>query len=139
MKKRIVYTSGTFDLFHVGHLNILKKAKEQGDFLIVGVSTDELVASYKKGKPVIPLNERKALIEACQFVDRVVTQETLVSTSEIKTIDPDVYVIGDDWKEKHLEGVEWMKKQTDKEVVYVPYTKHISSTKIKEKIHKSNK
>ena len=75
MEKKIVgYTTGVFDMFHVGHLNILKRAKEQCDYLIVGVSTDELCESYKHKKPIVPFEERKAIIESIRYVDQVVPQ-----------------------------------------------------------------
>ena len=70
----IGYTSGVFDMFHIGHLNILKRAKELCDFLIVGVSTDELVREYKHKSPIISYDNRKAIVEACKYVDKVVPQ-----------------------------------------------------------------
>ncbi|MEK6900250.1 MAG: adenylyltransferase/cytidyltransferase family protein, partial [Nanoarchaeota archaeon] len=72
VKKTVVFTAGTWDLFHVGHLNLIKRSKELGDFLIVAVSTDELVVSYKKGPPAIPFDERAAILESCKYVDKVV-------------------------------------------------------------------
>ncbi len=138
MKKRVVFTAGTWDLFHVGHLNLIKKSKELGDFLIVAVSTDELVASYKKGLLVIPFDERVAILESCKYVDKVIKQSSLIELKQLKEYDPDIITIGDDWKGKQLSSLEWFKNQPNKKVVYLPYTSHVSSTKIKETIRKSN-
>lgn len=138
VKKRVVFTAGTWDLFHVGHLNLIKKSKELGDFLIVAVSTDELVASYKKGLLVIPFDERVAILESCKYVDKVIKQSSLIELKQLKEYDPDIITIGDDWKGKQLSSLEWFKNQPNKKVVYLPYTSHVSSTKIKETIRKSN-
>ena len=77
LKKKIGYTSGAFDLFHVGHLNILRMSKEQCDELIVGVSTDELIHSYKGKNPIIPFNERIEIISNIKFVDKTYAQTTM--------------------------------------------------------------
>jgi glycerol-3-phosphate cytidylyltransferase len=136
MKKKeiIVYTSGTWDLFHIGHLNILEKSAALGDKLIVGVSTDELIYSYKGIKPVIPFEERMRIIEAIGVVSKVVPQEILTDIRQLKEFDVDIVTIGDDWRNKYLEGLEWMKSQPDKQVVYLPYTGGISTTSIKKTI-----
>lgn len=134
-KKKIrVYTAGTWDLFHVGHLNILRKSKSLGDELIVGVSTDELVTSYKTSLPAIPFEYRKAMLVNCKYVDKVVKQEKLLDPKQLKKLNIDILTIGDDWKNKYLEGLEWAKKQKNIRVIYLPYTKNISSTKIKQDI-----
>ncbi|MEG1370720.1 MAG: adenylyltransferase/cytidyltransferase family protein [Mucinivorans sp.] len=129
----IVYTSGSWDLFHVGHLNIIEKSKSYGTKLIVGVSSDELIASYKGVKPVIPFEERKRIIEALKVVDMVVRQDVLTDINQLKEFDVDVVTIGDDWEHKYLEGLEWMKEQ-GKTVIYLPYTKGVSTTGIKKDI-----
>ncbi len=130
----IVYTAGTWDLFHVGHLNIFKKSKALGTKLIVGVSTDELVASYKKAFPIVSYEDRVEILKSCKYVDEVVKQEKLIDIEQIKKLNVDIITIGDDWKEKYLEGLEWAKKQPDMKVIYLPYTKKISSTSVKQKI-----
>jgi len=100
MKKyKIGYTTGVFDLFHIGHLNILRRAKEQCEYLIVGVSTDELVMSYKNKTPVIPFEERKQIVEAIRYVDKVVAQETLDKVEAFSRLRYDVLFQGSDWKE----------------------------------------
>lgn len=132
-KNIIVYTSGTWDLFHIGHLNILKRSRELGSKLIVGVSTDNLVKSYKNNYPVISFKDRKQIIKNLKFVDRVVTQKKLMDIDLLKKIKPDIITIGDDWKNKYLEGIEWA-KNNNIQVIYLPYTQKISSTKIKEDI-----
>lgn len=132
-KKVVVYTSGTWDLFHIGHLNLIRRSKELGDTLIVAVSTDELVESYKEAA-VIPFEERCEIVKACKYVDGVVKQVVLSEIRQIKEINPDIITIGSDWKNKYLEGLEWFKNQPGKKLVYLPYTKHTSSTKIKQKV-----
>ena len=133
-KEIIVYTSGTFDLFHVGHLNILKQSRAIGDKLIVGVSTDELVATYKKSKPIVPYESRAEIIRNQIGVDLVVKQEELTPVSILKQYDVDIVTIGSDWENKCLEGLEWMKHQKGKKVVYLQYTESVSTTKIKKMI-----
>jgi len=128
-----VYTSGTWDLFHVGHLNILKASKKLGDYLVVGVSTDELIFSYKKHYPIISFEDRFKIIESCRYVDEVVKQEILLSIEEIDKINPDILTIGSDWKNKYLEGIEHFKK--NKRVVYFDYTDKVSSTIIRKKLN----
>lgn len=132
-KKIIVHTAGTFDLFHIGHLNILKRSKELGDYLIVGVSTDELIESYKGVKPVIPYEQRAEIVKSIKYVDKVIEQTVLHDIRQLKKYKVDITTIGDDWKNKYLEGVDWMKKH-GKKVVYLPYTKGISVTGIKKRI-----
>lgn len=130
----IVYTAGTWDLFHVGHLNIFKRSKALGTKLIVGISTDELVASYKKAPPIISYKDRVEILKSCKYVDEVVKQEKLLDIEQMKKLNIDVITIGDDWEEKYLEGLEWAKKQPHIKIFYLPYTKKVSSTSIKQKI-----
>ncbi|MCM3574701.1 adenylyltransferase/cytidyltransferase family protein [Mesobacillus subterraneus] len=132
---KIGYTTGVFDLFHVGHLNILRKAKEQCEFLIVGVSTDELVMEYKDKKPVIPYADRAEIIEGIKYVDMVVPQVNRDKFSAWENLKFDAMFVGDDWKGSSLfSEVETRFKQVGVEIVYFPYTKGVSSTLVKEKI-----
>jgi glycerol-3-phosphate cytidylyltransferase len=123
------YTTGVFDLFHIGHLNILRRAKENCDYLIVGVSTDELVKSYKNKTPIIPYTERRDIVEAIRYVDEVVPQETRDKIEAHLRLKFDVMFVGDDWKESPLfVETEKLFKEMDVKVVYFPYTKGTSST-----------
>lgn len=128
-KKIVGYTTGVFDLFHIGHLNILKRAKEQCDYLIVGVSTDELVQEYKNKKPIIPYEERKAIVEAIKYVDEVIPQEDRDKVAAFERLKYDVMFVGDDWKNNELfNKVEAHLNNNGAKVVYFPYTKGTSST-----------
>lgn len=133
-KKIRVFTSGSFDLFHVGHLNILEKSAALGDELIVGVSTDELIEQYKGMKPVIPFEQRIRIVSSLKCVTKVVKQVKLTEIEQLKRENIDVVTIGDDWENKYLEGLEWTKAQPGKEVVYFPYTPGVSTTTIKKDI-----
>ena len=138
MKKyRLGYTAGVFDLFHVGHLNILKKAKEYCDELIVGVSTDELVLNYKNKVPVIPYEERVAIVSAIKYVDKVVPQINRDKFAAWENIKFDVMFVGDDWKgSKLFTEVEQQFREVGVDIVYFPYTQGTSSTMLREKISK---
>ncbi len=130
MKKyKIGYTTGVFDLFHIGHLNLLKNAKEMCDYLIVGVSTDEVVESYKKKKPIIPYEERIAIVEAIRYVDRVVPQTDMDKMRAWEELHFDVMFHGDDWKGSALydQYIENFRK-VGVEVEFLPHTQGTSST-----------
>ena len=127
-----VYTAGTWDLFHTGHLNILKRSKELGNYLIVSVSTGGLVYSYKNKYPVISLEDRIAIIGSCKYVDEVIIQRILLDPLVIDQISPDIITIGSDWKNKYLAGLEYFKKQG--KVVYFDYTQGISTTSLIKRI-----
>jgi len=132
MKKyKVGYTTGVFDLFHVGHLNILKRAKEQCEYLIVGISTDELVKEYKKKVPIIPYAERVAIVEAIRYVDKVVPQMNRDKLAAYHEIQFDVMFVGDDWKNSPIfSETEKELKKFGKSVVYFPYTNSKSTTSI---------
>lgn len=138
MKKyKVGYTTGVFDMFHIGHLNILKKAKEQCEHLIVGVSTDECVMNSKKHLPIIPFEERAEIVRAIRYVDEVVPQENKDKMAAYEKYHFDVMFVGDDWKGSELfTKCEEELKKRGSTVVYFPYTKHISSTMLREKIGK---
>lgn len=132
----IGYTTGVFDMFHIGHLNILRRAKEKCDYLIVGVSTDECVNSYKHHKPMIPYEQRAAIVEAIKFVDEVVPQETMDKLEFLKHRHFDVMFHGDEWKGTDLYN------QYEKEfakygarIEYLPHTEGISSTILREHLN----
>ena len=137
MKKIIGYTTGVYDMFHIGHLNILERAKAQCDYLIVGVSTDELVQHDKNKSPVIPFEERARIIEAIKYVDEVVPQVDKNKFAAWEKYKFDKMFVGDDWKGTDA----WLKfeEQFSKvgvEIIYLPYTGGISSTQLVEKIKK---
>ena len=125
--KIIVYTSGTWDMFHVGHLNILKAAKALGDILVVGVKTDEAVFEDKGHHPLLSYEDRSAVVAACRYVDIVVPQRSIIRDKQLEKIDPDILVVGDDWWEKKVRGHEFMEKN-NRRVIYLPYTAGRSST-----------
>ncbi|MFW6130633.1 MAG: adenylyltransferase/cytidyltransferase family protein [Atribacterota bacterium] len=135
MKKyKIIFTAGTWDLFHTGHLNILKKAKKLGDKLIVGVSTNKLVKRYKKCNPILNYKQRFAIIKELKCVDKVIKQTNIFDVKQFKKLKADIFVIGDDWKgREHLQkGLKWLKNNNY--IYYIPYTKGLSTSMIKEKI-----
>ncbi|BFT75372.1 adenylyltransferase/cytidyltransferase family protein [Paenibacillus sp. P36] len=128
----IGYTTGVFDLFHIGHLNLLKNAKSMCDKLIVGVTTDELV-SYKYKKPVIPFEERMEIVRSIKYVDCVIPQESLDKFEAWEKLHFDLMFVGDDWhnSEKWNE-MENRFKDVGVKILYFPYTKGISSTLLNE-------
>ena len=129
---KIGYTTGVYDLFHIGHLNLLRKAKAQCDYLTVGVSTDDLV-EYKGKRAVIPFEERKEIVGAIKYVDQVVTQENMDKLEAWKKYHFDVMFVGDDWKgTDKWDKIEAELKEVGAIVVYFPYTKGTSSTLINE-------
>ena len=131
-KKIRVFTSGSFDLFHIGHLNILERSAALGDELIV-----ELIQHYKGMPPIIPFEQRFRIISSLKCVTKAVKQVKLTEVAQLQREDIDIVTIGDDWINKYLEGLEWMKQQPGKEVVYFPYTPDVSTTSIKKKIIES--
>lgn len=130
MKDNIVYVSGTFDLFHSNHLKMIRYGRGLGGTLIVGVSTDELVCSYKN-PPAIPFEEGISIVEALKYPDVVIPQHSLDHHDLVNKINMDIFVIGDDWLGKY----DYLKELGVK-VFYFPYGKGVSSSNLKKQIHK---
>lgn len=131
----IVYTVGTFDLLHVGHLALLKYCKSLGDVLAVGVASDRVVNSYKPNVPVIPLAQRMEMLEALSCVDIVRPYDELEYVSGCKELNVDIFVIGEDWGSKpHNLAVESYLKANGKKITQVLYSPRTSSTKIKQDV-----
>lgn len=129
--KIVVYTSGTFDMLHYNHLKMIEYARALGDILVVGVNTDELVASYKS-QPIVPFEERMALMKALKYPDIVIPQHSLDHADKVKKLNFDVFVVGDDWAGKfdylQAQGVS---------VVYFPYGKGVTSSNLKQKVYEN--
>lgn len=136
-KYKVGFTTGVFDLFHLGHLNILKKSKEACEFLIVGVNTDELTFSYKKKHPIIPFEERIRIVEAIKYVDSVIPVVHRDKVKLCEDVNSDVIFVGDDWKNTPLWNT--IEKELSKlgiDVKYFPYTEGTSSTILREVLNK---
>ena len=136
-KYKVGYTTGVYDMFHVGHLNILKRAKEQCETLIVGVTTDELCYKRQQKYPIINERDRMAIVESIRYVDKVILQADMEKLRPVKEMGVDVVFVGSDWK-----GTEaWNKYEKDFSkvgcmVVYLDHTDGISSSILREKINK---
>ncbi len=125
----IGYTTGVFDMFHIGHLNILRRAKEQCDYLIVGVSTDELVQHDKNKTPIIPFKNRCAIVEAIKYVDQVVPQFDKNKFGAWEKLHFNKMFVGSDWQgTPQWEGFEKQFKPLGVDIVYIPHTEGISSS-----------
>lgn len=136
-KYKIGYTTGVFDMFHIGHLNILRRAKDLCDLLIVGVTSDELCQKRKNKLPIICEEERVAIVEAIRYVDKVVSQTDMDKLSAVRELGADAVFVGSDWKgtpswneyEKEFASVGCS-------VVYLDHTDGISSTILRERMNK---
>lgn len=125
---RTVITYGTFDLLHYGHINLLRRAKELGDYLVVGLSTDEFNTNQKKKNTYFTYEQRKLLLESVRYVDMVIPEEKWEQKkSDAHKYNVDVFVIGDDWQGKF----DFLKDE-GVEVVYLPRTPEVSTTQIKQ-------
>lgn len=134
-KYKIGYTTGVYDLFHIGHLNVLKNAKQHCEKLIVGVSTDEVVQKNKNKTPVIPFNERIEIVKAIKYVDEAYAQEdysTEYKIKRIKELGVNVLFVGSDWQgTEKWNNLEKQLKEIGVDVVYLPHTEGISSTELR--------
>lgn len=130
--KRIGYTTGVYDLFHIGHLNIFKRAKMHCDYLIVGVTTDELCKARKNKYPVIPYAERVEIVKSIRYVDEVVPQTSMDKFEAWNRLRFNVMFVGDDWKGTDMwNKLEEQFSRLGVEIIYFPYTQQTSSTKIR--------
>jgi glycerol-3-phosphate cytidylyltransferase len=131
----IVYTVGTFDLLHVGHIALLEYCKSLGNVLAVGVASDRVVNSYKPNVPVIPLEQRMEMLKALRCVDIVRPYDELEYVSGCKELNADIFVIGEDWGNKpHNVAVESYLKSEGKQISQVLYSPRTSSTRIKQNV-----
>ena len=129
----IIYTVGTFDLLHVGHLALLEYCATLGDVVAVGVASDRVVNSYKPNVPVIPLDQRVEMLKALRCVDIVRPYDELEYVSGCKILNADIFVIGEDWgRDPHNIDVESYLKNEGKKIIQVLYNPRTSSTKIKQ-------
>jgi len=137
-----VLTLGTFDLFHTGHVNLLRACRLVGGHVTVAVNTDEFVAAFKHHDPVIPLRDRIAVVAACRYVDEVIVNcQTVAGSSAEATIEearPDIIVVGSDWQDRDYLGqlgtTQSFLDSIGCGIVYVPYTQGVSSTAIRERM-----
>ena len=130
-RKCIGYTTGVYDMFHIGHLNLIRRAKEQCDYLVVGVSTDELVQHDKHKTPVIPYAERAEIVAALKYVDQVVPQPDKNKLAAWERLHFDKMFVGSDWKgTPQWNQFEEQFAPLGVEIVYLPHTDGISSTKL---------
>ena len=136
-KYKVGYTTGVFDMFHIGHLNILRRAKEQCEYLIVGVTTDELCEKNKKKLPIICEADRIAIVEAIRYVDRVVPQNDMDKLAAIRKYGVDAVFVGSDWQgTPSWERYEKEFATVGCDVIYLKHTDGISSTVLRERLNK---
>ena len=134
---KVGYTTGVYDMFHIGHLNLIKRAKEQCEYLIVGVTTDDLCIQRKGKKPIICEKHRMEIVDAIQYVDRVVPQSDMDKLKAVRQYGVDAVFVGSDWK-----GTDsWRRYETEFategcDVVYLDYTDGISSSILRERMNK---
>lgn len=136
-QKKIGYTTGVFDMFHIGHLNILKRARSLCDYLIVGVSTDDLVETYKKKRPIIPFEERMEIVKAIRYVDEVIPQTTMDKRQAWDNIHFDILFHGSDWKGSRMyDQIIKDLEEVNVDVIFLPHTEGISSTLLSDVLYK---
>lgn len=135
IKKIIGFTAGTFDMFHIGHLNLLKNAYSRCDYLIVGVNSDKLVEEYKGKKAIIPLEERMEIVRALRFVDEVMQIDSLDKKISWKQKHYDLLFIGDDWKgNPRWESTVKEMNDVGVKTIFLPHTEGTNSTLLREKL-----
>ena len=136
-KQIIGYTTGVFDLFHIGHLNILKNAKSLCDYLIVGVTTDEVTYSMKGKNPIIPFKERFEIVESIKYVDKAVAKNSINNLDAAQELHFNLFIKGDDWKNT-AKGIdlETNMAKFNIEVKYFPYTQNTSSSLLRDVLEK---
>lgn len=135
----LVYTVGTFDLLHVGHLALLEQCRALGNKVVVGVASDSVVNSYKPNVPVIPLDQRREMLQALRCVDSVRPYYELEYVSACRDLNVDVFVVGEDWgKAPHNLAVEAFLKANGKQIIQVLYNARTSSTEIKNDVLAQN-
>lgn len=134
--KIVGYTAGVYDMFHVGHLNLLMNAKKYCDYLIVGVNSDEETYSYKQKYPIIPEDERLRIVNAIKYVDEAVLVQNRDKIHAYEKFKPDVIIVGDDHKnEKVWQELDAYLRERGSKVIFLPYTQHLSSTKLRKVSH----
>jgi len=133
MIKKIVYVQGTWDLFHIGHVNILQRARKMAKELIVGVNTGNSVKKHKGSCPIISYRDRVKILKACRYVDKVIKSDLTFNIDKLKRYKIEVLVLGSDWEGKYLAGVDEAREIGIK-IIYFPYTKGVSTTEIKKRI-----
>ena len=142
--RKVLYTGGTFDVFHFGHVNFLRQCKRLADEVVVSLNTDEFIEQYKNKRPILAYSERRESLLGCRYVDRVIDNVGGADSKvAISLVSPQIVAIGDDWAKKdyYLQmsfTQEWLESM-DIVLVYIPYTKGISSTELKSRIINSEK
>lgn len=137
--KTTLYTGGTFDLFHAGHVNFLRSCSKVADYVVVSLNTDEFIESYKGKPPVCSYADRKLILESCVYVDEVIENVGGAdSKPAILSIRPEFIAIGTDWAKKdYYSQMQFTQKWLDKQdilLMYIPYTEHVSTTLIKQRV-----
>lgn len=144
LKNRKVYTGGTFDLFHKGHVNFLRQCKEIGDYVVVSLNTDEFIYQYKGEYPIIGYDDRKEVLLSCKYVDEVIPNSGgKDSKPAIISVNPKFIVIGSDWAKKdYYKQMNFTQKWLDDNkfvLIYIPYTENVSTTAIKKNLKDNSK